>query len=1530
MTTCSPQLSARILDFSLHCKTQTLYLQARTPDGKIYEFAVDLTPLFTGCDGQSLLIDTRFDNPTVYTNGDDQEVLRFDVINVATGDILSTQEVILPATGLPIGGTTGQKLVKVSGTDYDVEWVDDTGGGVTDHGLLTGLADDDHPQYHNDTRGDLRYAPIVHTHLEADVTDLDRVRWMGIWLSQAYVKNDMVKDGDWTAIANKATTDRPAPQPDGPPENSMVGVFTQSSDISIIKMVHEYTIAQDGFVESLAINPAFWDFNVVTKITTVNIGSGETTIYLNPLMVAGEWNILRRTSIPMAIGTVFRVEFEYYNTTPASDIRGDWTAKVGVGAPLVGEINIDNVTVPTSLVYSNTDSDAVDRTVELQGVAVNSILLITESGDINRFLHVKVTAIDISQPTYTTYTVSLIDVGNNIRNNKAVASVIDVPISQPSEYNVSTNYYLGDPIDFATITSELYYDGVLQPNGDDAYGINIGFQKADVSPDWDLVAYSSGQGVGGGGGGGAELFTDLLDTPADYIGQAGNKAVVRGDELGIEFVADAGGALSLEPYVESIDLNEMFTDDTETFNIVGGNFDSATTVELLGNTTPNIDSLVIHDDHNLTIVVSSTSTVGVATLLIKNGTSPGFGAIVGFNVRVAIAEFIYTAETTSPTESITLPLTNFTAPVYNFNVDWGDGSGDVITAYNQAEAIHSYATPGVHTIRIWGACPYIRFYSISTTERNKVRTVENLGATGWTSFDSSFRDLNNLTSFMAGDCDTSNVTTLQSMFYDCGLMTACDVSGMDTSSVTIMDRTFMYCRDLISLDVANWDCAQVTTMFYFCIGNNDLQTVVLPVSPVNLNLTTMVQAFQANFVLTSITGWSTFDTGAVTTMNHMFDQCALLEGNQLIGLNTAGATLMRNFLSATGANIGVGLPVLNTSGVTDASFFLTGSDITDVRVLENWNFDSATNVSSFFSSITSLNKCDASGFSFPTAVTVTSLFAGNKSSEIVFGILPAATTMTSMFSNCVNMTTVTFPVVAVNNVLIGSWSSIFNNCNSLVLINNLENFDTHGVTSFQAAFQTCTSLKVFDLSRINTESATILRDMFKNCSSLNNFTIGASALTVVNNLESMFEGCTSLPSIDFSNIDLSLVTTMSEMFYLCSSLASATFENSLTSVLNTCYRMFSGCTLIPDTDLNLDTSNVTIMDSMFQNVDGLPSVTNLVGGLDFTSAVDIDGMFGNCDGFTNFVWPAGKSMPALNSATSIFALLKAVTFDISEFDFSNVDRVDSMFNGNNTTTTITLPASNTALNLTNLQNFFLGCSVLVTINNLSTFDTAQVANFRAMFSGCLALGNVDIGVMITASATTMNSMFYNCNAMTDFPSVGIDTSNVADMSSTFRWCHGVLTTGFMNNFDFGNVTTMSSMFYDCNGVTHLDFSNADFTSLTTITNIAFSCGALTTVDFTGIISVDALTNMQGAFHTTPLLTSCNIDEFTIGNVNNYVQMFSGCPWSDADYDAMLLSYSAQVPVSNEPFVCSNKYTQAAARLILTGTYSWTITDDGPV
>jgi hypothetical protein len=45
-----------------------------------------------------------------------------------------------------------------------------TGDGVTDHGVLTGLTDDDHAQYLTNARGDLRYSLLGHDHTAGDVT----------------------------------------------------------------------------------------------------------------------------------------------------------------------------------------------------------------------------------------------------------------------------------------------------------------------------------------------------------------------------------------------------------------------------------------------------------------------------------------------------------------------------------------------------------------------------------------------------------------------------------------------------------------------------------------------------------------------------------------------------------------------------------------------------------------------------------------------------------------------------------------------------------------------------------------------------------------------------------------------------------------------------------------------------------------------------------------------------------------------------------------------------------------------------------------------------------------------------------------------------------------------------------------------------------------------------------------------------------------------------------------------------------------
>jgi hypothetical protein len=54
-----------------------------------------------------------------------------------------------------------------SGLSIDGDGILSASTGVTDHGALTGLSDDDHPQYFNTARGDARYSQLSHTHSNA-------------------------------------------------------------------------------------------------------------------------------------------------------------------------------------------------------------------------------------------------------------------------------------------------------------------------------------------------------------------------------------------------------------------------------------------------------------------------------------------------------------------------------------------------------------------------------------------------------------------------------------------------------------------------------------------------------------------------------------------------------------------------------------------------------------------------------------------------------------------------------------------------------------------------------------------------------------------------------------------------------------------------------------------------------------------------------------------------------------------------------------------------------------------------------------------------------------------------------------------------------------------------------------------------------------------------------------------------------------------------------------------------------------------
>jgi surface protein len=248
--------------------------------------------------------------------------------------------------------------------------------------------------------------------------------------------------------------------------------------------------------------------------------------------------------------------------------------------------------------------------------------------------------------------------------------------------------------------------------------------------------------------------------------------------------------------------------------------------------------------------------MGYGVLDFRRRRASGFGGVT--------TDFVMTAATTGSDETFTIPCQN--VGTFDATVDWGDGSTSAITAYNDADLAHTYATAGDYQIKISGTFPNIYFNNVG--DKLKVKSVENLGVLGWLDFAEAFYGCANMTSFVAGNTNTSSVTGTSSMFYDCTLLATLDLAGFNTSSVTNMSAMFRDCNSLTSLDLTSFDTSSVTNMsnaFRSCIGLTTVDMSSFDTSSV----TNMRLMFHICSSLTDITGVENFDIEGLNNTNSL-------------------------------------------------------------------------------------------------------------------------------------------------------------------------------------------------------------------------------------------------------------------------------------------------------------------------------------------------------------------------------------------------------------------------------------------------------------------------------------------------------------------------------------------------------------------------------------------------------------------------------------------------------------------------------------
>jgi len=347
--------------------------------------------------------------------------------------------------------------------------------------------------------------------------------------------------------------------------------------------------------------------------------------------------------------------------------------------------------------------------------------------------------------------------------------------------------------------------------------------------------------------------------------------------------------------------------------------------------------------------------------------------------------FITTWRTTAANQSITLPLVSgFT---YSFDVNWGDGSSDTITAWDQAERIHEYATAGDYDVEILGVMETWR-----TSNTSQLINLKQWGDTGLTScyqlFDKCpnmivtatdtpnlstvatmycmFRDCTSLTSLNLSGWDTSNITTMTYVFNGCTSLTILNVSGWDTSSVTAMGYMFFNCTGLTILNVSGWDTSNVTDftqiftnvytdLDFICESCTINNILFMPdkMKTCNMNNSTLIGNMDSMFLnttnLTSI-DMTNINTSAVTNMRYMFNTCSSLTTLDLSSFDTPSVTTMYGMFRGCAS-----LTTLNISG---------------------WDTSSVTDMGYMFYSCSSLTETDAVSFDMSSVTTAYDMFYG--------------------------------------------------------------------------------------------------------------------------------------------------------------------------------------------------------------------------------------------------------------------------------------------------------------------------------------------------------------------------------------------------------------------------------------------------------------------------------------------------------------------------------------------------------------------------
>ncbi len=336
----------------------------------------------------------------------------------------------------------------------------------------------------------------------------------------------------------------------------------------------------------------------------------------------------------------------------------------------------------------------------------------------------------------------------------------------------------------------------------------------------------------------------------------------------------------------------------------------------VGNSYTELSAIASDNlDSDLTLNVSGNvdfNTAGSYEITYSVTDSDGNTTSITRTVAVTTQRpFITTWDTTLGADANDTTINiNTDASSAEFYIDWGDESSELV---NGTSTQHTYSTPGIYTVKIYGDFARIT-NSYSEPSSLKLISVDQWGDLQWSSMNVAFGGCENLQINASDAPDLSQVTSLSSMFQSASSVNT-DLSHWDVSTITEMSGMFNNAQKFNG-NISTWDVSNVTNMdsmfeqaydFNQAIGNWDVSQVQ-----------SMARMFVSSHAFNQdLNGWN---TSSVTTTDHMF----------------SGATSFNGDISSWD----VGL-VTNMRHMFNNAIAFGG-------ILDNWNVENVTKMTGMF------------------------------------------------------------------------------------------------------------------------------------------------------------------------------------------------------------------------------------------------------------------------------------------------------------------------------------------------------------------------------------------------------------------------------------------------------------------------------------------------------------------------------------------------------------------------------------------------------